>query len=228
LCYKNKSVTPTQIVDAALASGLEVIAITDHNTFEAVDDIRKEARTKGIYVFPGAELTTKSGHFIALFDIESIIEDLRNILVQLKLDKHRWGDATAIIEGSTRDVIEHVGEHGGIVVAAHIERWPSGVLESGASSREKMDILSSPFLSALEITVPQNKVSWNGGKMHNYARRFACIQSSDAHSLEETGRRHMFIKMDNVNLESLKSAFTDFENRLAFPDDLIRTNNELT
>jgi len=39
------------------SSGLDAIAITDHNTVEAIDDIRQIARKKGLFVFPGIELS---------------------------------------------------------------------------------------------------------------------------------------------------------------------------
>ena len=60
ICYSDQSVTPEQIVDAALAVKLEAIAITDHNSVEAISDIRKAARQKGLVVFPGVELSTRS------------------------------------------------------------------------------------------------------------------------------------------------------------------------
>lgn len=220
LCYSDKSVTPKQIVNAVLTAGLEVFAIADHNTFEAVDSIRDEARNKGLCVFPGAELSTKGGHFIVLFDTNTSLEELRITLELLKLDRDRWGDGTAILGGSTEDIIKHIALRGGIVIAAHIERWPSGILESGETSHKKADILSSQYLSALEITIPQDRISWNNGKMHNYPRKYACIQSSDAHNLDEIGRRPVYIKMEYSNLESLKSAIENYENRIAFPDDM--------
>jgi len=220
VCYGDKSVTPEQIIDTALDNGLEIIAITDHNTFESVDSLRKIGREKGLCAFPGIELSTKSGHFIAIFDIDTPVDELEETLMILLPDKSRWGDGTVKLDVDTPDVLKHVSTRGGIALAAHIERWPSGILESGETSRRKMEIMESPYLTALEITVPGDRDSWNNGKMNNYPRKYACIQGSDAHNLNEIGRRPVYISMENCNLESLKAAFSDFKERIRFPDDL--------
>ncbi|MFC2070374.1 PHP domain-containing protein [Chloroflexota bacterium] len=220
LCYNDKSVTPEQIVNAALAGGLDVIAITDHNTFDAVENIRDIAQKKGLCVFPGIELSTKGGHFTALFEIDSTLNELIATLELLQPERNSWGDGTAILEGNTEEIIKQIALRGGIAIAAHIERWPSGFLESGETSRVKMNIHASPYLSALEITIPQDRISWNNGKMLNYPKKYACIQGSDAHNLDEIGRRPVYIKMESCNLEALKSAFQDYEDRIAFPDDI--------
>jgi hypothetical protein len=105
-------------------------------------------------------------------------------------------------------------------IAAHIERWPSGFLETSEPRRVKMRIHGNSYLSALEITVPQNKSLWNTGQMRDYPRKYACIQGSDAHALEEIGRRLVYIKMEPVNLDGLWSAFLDHRTKIVFPEEL--------
>ncbi len=218
-CYGDTSVTPGQIVDTALAAGLEVIAITDHNTFRSIESIREDAGGKGLFVFPGVELSTKSGHFIALFETSTSIDLLEDFLDYLPVDRKKWGDGTATLTVEVEEVLEKIDEWGGIAIAAHIERWPSGFLESGESRQNKMRIHASRYLSALEITIPQYRELWNNGEVRDYPKKYACIQSSDAHNLDEIGRRPVYIKMDNVNLSGLRTAFNDYEDRIAFPDE---------
>jgi predicted metal-dependent phosphoesterase TrpH len=218
-CYSDKTVTPEQIVDAALAAGLEVIAITDHNSTAATGEIREIARRKGLFVFPGAELTTRGGHFVALFDIDTPEERLDTFLDDLKIDPLRRGDGACMVDGEPEKILEAIDSHGGIAIAAHIERWPSGFLEANEPRRSKMAIHASPYLSALEITVPGDRESWNEGLMRNFPKKYACIQTSDAHKPDEIGRRPVYIMMERVDLESLREAFTDFREKIAFPDD---------
>ncbi len=218
-CYSDDSATSEQIVDAALAAGLEVIAITDHNTFGAVDAIRKIAEKKGLFVFPGVELSTKGGHFVALFEMDTPQNRLEDFLDYLQIDRSRWGDGTARIESKTEYVLEKIDEWGGIAIAAHIERWPSGFLETNESRSSKMGIHASKYLSALEITIPEHKGLWNEGMVRNYPKKYACIQGSDAHNPDEIGRRPVYIKMGSVNLEALKAAFLDYKERIVFPDE---------
>lgn len=219
-CYSEPSVTPEQIVDAALASSLEVIAITDHNTVEAIDDIRQVAAKKGLFVFPGIELSTKGGHVIALFELDTPVERLQDFLDYIGIAREGWGDAAIMAGNGIEEVFQKIDERRGLAIAAHIERWPSGFLETNEPRRAKMKIHSNQYLSALEVTVPQNKSLWNSGQVRDYPRKYACIQASDAHALGHIGRRPVYIQMEKVGLPGLRSAFLDYETKIIFPDEL--------
>ena len=117
------------------------------------------------------------------------------------------------------EVCEKIEERSGIAIAAHIERWPSGFLETNEPRRVKMSIHGSQYLSALELTVPQNRGLWNAGKVRGYPKKYACIQGSDAHALVEIGRRPVYIQMETVGLAALRSAFLDYEARIVFPNE---------
>ncbi len=220
MCYSEQSVTLGQIVDAALASSLEVIAITDHNTVEAIDGIREVAEKKGLLVFPGIELSAKGGHVIAIFELDTPVEKLRDFLGYIGVAEEGWGDATTMAGGGIEEVFQKIEAQGGIAIAAHIERWPSGFLETNELRRNKIRIHSNKYLSALEITVPQSKSLWNAGQVRDYPKKYACIQGSDAHALDEIGRRPVYIQMERVGLEALRSAFLDYEAKILFPDKL--------
>ncbi len=219
ICYSQQSVTPEQIVDAALASGLEVIAITDHNTVEAIDDIRQVASKKGLFVLPGIELSSKGGHIIALFEMDTTVERLQDFLDYVGIARGGWGDAATMASNGTEEVFRKIEERGGIAIAAHIERWPSGFLETNEPRRVKMRIHGNKYLSALEITVPQNKGLWNAGQVRGYPKKYACTQGSDAHALTDIGRRPVYMQMEQVGLEDLRAAFFDHEARIVFPNN---------
>jgi PHP family Zn ribbon phosphoesterase len=220
MCYSEQSVTPEQVVDTAVAAGLEVIAITDHNTAEAIDDIRREAEKKGLFVFPGVELSTRGGHFIALFELDTPMRDLEGFLDYVGIGKEGRGDALTMVDGDVEETLQKIEERGGIAIAAHIERWPSGFLKTNEPRRVKMRIHGSKYLSVLEITVPQDKGLWNTGQVRGYPKKYACIQGSDAHALDEIGRRSVYIQMEPVGLAALRSAFLDYEVKIVFPNEL--------
>jgi len=218
-CYSDPSVTPQQIVDTALSAGLDIIAITDHNTAEGIDGIRQVAGEKDLFVFPGIELSPRGGHVIALFELDTPVEILRDFLDYLGVPRESWGDGTITVGVTIEEAFQEIEKRGGIAIAAHIERWPSGFLETNEPRRVKMRIHSSRYLSALEITVPHNKDIWNAGKKRGYPKKYACTQGSDAHALEDIGRRPVYIQMEKVGLASLRSAFNDYEARILFPDE---------
>lgn len=219
LCYREPSVSPEQIVDAALGIGLEILGITDHNTVEAIDDIRTVARQKGLLIFPGVELSTKGGHVIALFEEDTPMADLEDFISYVGLLREAWGDAAVMTESDIEEVFKKIHERGGVSIAAHIERWPSGFLETNMPRRVKMSIHGNSYLSALEITVPQNKRLWNNGQIRDYPGKHACIQGSDAHAPEEIGRRLVHIQMEQANLDGLRSAFFDHNRSIVFPEE---------
>ncbi len=55
--YSDSTYTPKQLVDAACASGLSCIAVTDHDTIEGIAPCMAEAEGKGLEILPGIELT---------------------------------------------------------------------------------------------------------------------------------------------------------------------------
>jgi PHP family Zn ribbon phosphoesterase len=220
LCYRESSVTPEQIVDTALNVGLEIMGITDHNTVEAIDELRTVARRKGLVIFPGIELSTKGGHVIALFEVDTPVADMQDFIRDVGLPDGARGDGAVMTESGIEEVFQKIHERGGVSIAAHIERWPSGFLETSEPRRVKMRIHGNSYLSALEITVPQNKSLWNTGQMRDYPRKYACIQGSDAHALEEIGRRWVYIQMEPVSLDGLRLAFLNYQTKIVFPEEL--------
>jgi len=61
--------TPRKIVAEASRKGIEIIAVTDHNTTENALAVIKAAREFDLHVIPGIEVTTSEEvHIIGLFE----------------------------------------------------------------------------------------------------------------------------------------------------------------
>ena len=220
VCYSDGAATPGEIVKAALSAGLDVIAITDHNSAAGIEEVQRAAEGSGLFVLPGIELTTKSGHFLALFDLDIPIEDLNDFLDYAGIEPGGHGDARTVCSDETVVTLAKIHERGGLGIAAHIDRWPSGFLEAKISRRAKREIHESEFLDALEITIPETRHEWNNGRVRDFPMKRACIQSSDAHNPEEIARRPVYVRMETINLGGLKNAFLDYEHAIRFPDDI--------
>lgn len=52
-------VTPAELVDAAVATGLNLIAVTDHDTMASAREVKERGEAAGIAVVAGQECTTK-------------------------------------------------------------------------------------------------------------------------------------------------------------------------
>lgn len=219
-CYSDPLTTSEQVVESALAAGLVAIAITDHNSVYGLDSIRELGAKKGLTVFPGMELSARGGHVLALFDPEATIPWLDQLLDYLGVSPGGKGDATIPLQDWIEDVFRKVDEWGGISIAAHIDRWPSGFLETPEHLKVKASIHNNQHLSALEITQPQRKGLWNKGQVRGYPKGYACIQGSDAHTPYEIGRRPIYLRLPSLDLKGLRLAFKDYESRVKFPDEL--------
>ncbi len=219
-CYSVKGVTFKELVDAAVKADLQAMAITDHNACEGSAYVKELASYHGLVIFPGVELSTMQGHVLGLFDVQSSLEIIEDLLESVGIPKEARGDGTVMTKSSMEEVLMEIHQRGGLSVAAHIERWPSGFLETKEDRKTKIRIHSSPYLSALEITQPQNKGLWNEGKMRNYPKKYPCLQGSDAHSLVDIGRRPTLIKLDNIDLTNLRRAFQEPESLIKFPHEI--------
>lgn len=220
VCYNDAGVSAGDIVQAALDAKLDAIAITDHNSVHGIDGIREAAKDTGLKILPGVELTTKHGHFLALFEVDTPVSQLEKFLDDVGLDTQERGDAHTTIAEEIETVLQKINEHRGIVIAAHIDRWPSGFLETKDSRKRKQEIHENEYLDAIEITIPKNRHEWRNGQVRGYPVKRPCTQGSDAHNPDEIGRRPVFIKMDTVRLSELKKALDNYETDVLFPDDI--------
>ena len=53
--------SPKELVARAASLGIEVLAITDHDTTQGVPEARSEARRQGVVLVPGVEISAVSG-----------------------------------------------------------------------------------------------------------------------------------------------------------------------
>jgi predicted metal-dependent phosphoesterase TrpH len=216
----NLFTSPQDIVEAALAAGLDAIAIVDHNTAEGIDAIREVVKKDGLCVFPGMELTARGGHILAIFEPSTPVQTLRQLLERLGFSEEQWGEGFFQTDYWMDEVFQEIEECGGLAIAAHIDRQPRGFIASSESKEDKIRIHSSDYLSALEITVAHDKPRWNQGKVPYFPKKYACIQGSDAHAIDEIGRRFTYISVPSLDLEGLRLAFSEYEARIRFPHEL--------
>jgi len=151
------------------ASGLDVVAITDHERIDAAQVARRLAEARGLraQVIVGEEVTTRGGHLIALFLTERI---------------RPWG--------SMRDSVARVHDQGGIAIVAH----PLVPYPLCASERTIRRLLDSPdprhHPDGIEAFNPTtSRMRW-ARRVPAFVDEVGCaaIASSDAHRADLIGR----------------------------------------
>ena len=76
--------SPTAIVDRALERGLDMIAISDHNTTRQVKVTQKVGKEKGLFVLGGVEVTSQEeAHCLCFFETDEQLDQM-----QACLDEH--------------------------------------------------------------------------------------------------------------------------------------------
>ncbi|MBX3104166.1 MAG: PHP domain-containing protein [Microbacteriaceae bacterium] len=119
--------TPTEVIQAAIKSGLGTIALTDHDTTDGWAEAFEAAEGTGVQVIPGMEFSTrwegKSIHLLAyLIDPENL--DLRAETLRIREERLRRAETIVDklandFEISWRDVLDHAGE-GATIGRPHI------------------------------------------------------------------------------------------------------------
>jgi len=78
----DSSLTVDEILEEALEKGLDLIALTDHNTVDNIDEFIAKSKEKGIGALPGVELKIEMGrpavHIIALFPEQVTQETIKD------------------------------------------------------------------------------------------------------------------------------------------------------
>lgn len=174
-------VTYLEWLQKAESKGLDIVAITDHNTVEGVARLRDEIerltwleandrlrpqerrdldeyRRIGdkILVLPGFEFTAMFGfHILAIFPPETTLRKLEMLLLRLNVPEARIAEGSTEVGASTDVLTAYrlIHEAGGLVIAAHANST-HGVALQGLSfgGQTKIAFTQDPNLHALEVT----------------------------------------------------------------------------
>ncbi|MBK9128974.1 MAG: PHP domain-containing protein [Phycisphaerales bacterium] len=145
---------PADVVELALARGVQVVAITDHD--EIGGAIEAQARRRaGVQVIVGEEISTTDGHIIGLFLTDRIPPGL-----------------------SGEETCRRIRAQGGLVLAPH----PYTILCSGSLGGAALRKLL-PWLDAVEVCNAQDPLAWeNRWAQHFRAEHgLAGYVGADAH-----------------------------------------------
>ncbi len=165
---RDASASAVEIVRRCKSIGLDGLAITDHNEIKGALEASKLAASEGIIVIRGVEVSAQEGHVLALGVGEIIPKGL-----------------------PVSATVERVRAAGGIAVAAHPGRFPSGVGMKRAM--------------ALDFDAIETLNGGSSGRSNARARKLAehrglpVTGGSDAHGIEQAGKA--WTVLDGANSE---------------------------
>ncbi|MBS6005868.1 MAG: PHP domain-containing protein [Clostridium baratii] len=147
-CFANRDVTPEEFIDKAIEENLDCIAITDHNSCEWIEEIRRVSKDKNIVVFPGVEITCSDSkvHLLVLFDIDCNIDDIKYFLRDSGIGNN--GDGESYTQKSISDIVEKANKVKALVIPAHIDDF-NGL--SKVDKRVIKDFLGLDSIKAVQM-----------------------------------------------------------------------------
>ncbi len=229
------SMGPRDIVKKSLQQGLDIIAITDHNSAENVPAVIEAANGSGLTVIPGMEVSSKEEvHSICLFpDLESVLgfqefvyryvadgfNDESFFGPQLICDKNdnvigrnRMMLSFAISAGLDR-VAEQVERFQGIIYPAHVDRGAYSILRVLGFIPNHLPIKAVEISQRSKLDEPQIKF---------LQKSYAVITASDAHDIDQVGKEYTFFKLKEPSFAEIKMAINRQDGRavsLAIPPE---------
>jgi hypothetical protein len=179
--YEEPHISYLEWMRAVAAKGLEIVAITDHNTVAGIAAIRREIEwltrleTMGrltdeeqarltewrelanqVLVLPGFEFTATFGfHILGIFPPETSIRHLEHILLSLNVPADKL-DIGSTETGAATDVLNAyriIHEAGGLVIAAHANSTHGVAMRNFPfGGQTKIAYTQDVNLDALEVT----------------------------------------------------------------------------
>lgn len=207
-CADNDN-TPNNLVGMAYLSGINVLALTDHNTAKNCPAFFEAAKKYGIVPIAGMEVTTQEDiHAVCLFEeLDSALKfdaylQKRRVLIknreeifgeQLILDEEDnvVGKEEYLLPNATTISLDElpalVHRYGGICYPAHIDRDANGIIAILGT------VPNTPHFSCVEIR--------DADKIDEYAKNYGLsdklfIVSSDSHYLTDIQEKNNYFEFN--------------------------------
>ena len=180
---------PEVLAYVEASTDLDVIGITEHDTFRAADEAR-QLHARGRFRFDlvcGIEVTTLDGHLLAVF-IDGPVESFRRI----------------------EETLEQVHRMGGLAIVPHPFSWLTRSVTPSAFERVAGSGRKGVHFDAIEeySSSLAGRATGGKGRLLNRERyHLAAVGGSDAHHLRVIGTS--YTRFDGHTAAELRSAIED-------------------
>ncbi|WP_406676559.1 PHP domain-containing protein [Moorella sp. ACPs] len=214
-----EEMTPPLIVAAALKAGLQLIAVTDHNSAGNVAAVQEAARNTGLIVLAGLEVQTREDvHLVCLFDTaEEALKWQAEVYRHLPAGENRedYFGLQLLLDAAGREIgrekrlllasiglgVEEVAreimKRGGLCLPAHVDRPSYSLLANLGIVPPGMPVVAME-LGLLSPAAARKKFPT--------VANWPLVAASDAHYLNDIGRRITEYELEVVNITALSHA----------------------
>jgi len=204
--------TPCNIAGMAKLKGLDIIAVTDHNTARNLPAVQAVCQAYGLLLLPGMEITTREEvHLLGYFPTVEAALAFSNMLREhlpnkknkpgffgnqrvMNSDDEQIDEEEALLIGATdfplSEAARQVEAFGGVPVPAHINRGEHGLLVNLGFMPEDR------FYPTVEVwrALPCDEKALRGRHV---------LHSSDAHYLGDIQEREHALRLRRASVEEL-------------------------
>ncbi len=210
---------PEMIVERAQELGLDMIAVTDHNSAENVAAVVAAAQGTGIAVLPGMEVQTREEvHLLCLFDtLEQALTWQGNVygrLPRLKNKEEVFGtqivlDGAGNVVGrnerllltsvsfSVDEVAQRVRRLGGLCLPAHVDRPAYSIISNLGFIPPALEFVGAEISHLVRVEEARQRFP--------QLAHYALVADGDAHRLGELARRTT-LKMEEATVAEISRA----------------------
>ncbi|MFQ6066546.1 MAG: PHP domain-containing protein [bacterium] len=219
------TMSPMAIVKEAKKLNLQMIGISDHNSVENVEAVKKAGKREGLAVMGGIEITSQEEvHILGFFSKETALWDIQDTVYknlsgendenlfgeQIVADEYDRiiGSNKRLLIGATELSVEKVVDAihglGGLAIASHIDRQSFSIIgQLGFIPR-------GLTLDALEISpLASAKRQYSLSQRYN----FPLVTFSDSHWLDDIGRSSSSFLIEEASVEEIKKALMGKDGR---------------
>lgn len=211
----DRDMTPCNVVGMSMLKGLDVIAVTDHNSCGNVRAVMSaSAKMGGPLVIPGMELeTAENVHLVCLFESASAAETFADAIYpylpmienkveiygeQLRLDAEDevvGEEKKLLVNATTLPLLQAIAiakKFGAVVYPAHIDREANGILAIFGEVPESAHFHTVEF-------------STNAAKdlQKAYGTTYNITYGSDAHYLENISEREHALETPCLSIQDI-------------------------
>lgn len=219
---------PGAIVTKAIKTGLDIIAVTDHNSAGNFEAVRIAGEREGLTVIGGMEICSEEEvHLLVYFDRNSDLYKMEQIVhenlpgendpaafgdqVFLDSNNNILGISRKLLFGATtlniENIVDLAHQNNGMVLASHVDRESFSILSQLGFIPEGLKLDGIEIVNR-ELAEGREKIMEPG---HLYG--FPYISCSDAHYIEDIGQRMTEFRLLEPSIKEIMLAIQNKNGR---------------
>ena len=210
--FIDSEMTPESWLRVFMESGIDCVAITDHNSGKWIDELKYTLSKlnhkqwyRAVHLFPGVEISANGGvHILAIFDPSRTASDIDSLLGAVDY-RGTKGSNDGVTTMSPTEVINLIAKYGGIAIPAHVDKR-KGLFKSLQGS-SLAQILNNPNIYAMKLCDQDySRPELYASEKANWTQ----ILGSDYHGHKaSTFGVFTWVKMGKPSIEGLRLALVD-------------------